>query len=549
MRVGNVWVAVTVCSASLVVWAQTPQAPVFRSSANLVPLTVTVFDKRGAPVTDLSAKDFTVYENNQPREILSFFTQAMGGPRLAGAPPAPNGVTPAQRRRFLLVLGFGRIQYPGKGVDGAIDFVRNRLLPDDAVAIMAFHRTTEFTTNHQAVLTVLQRFRQHHERIVWDIGEYFQYTRSPFSRGGPPLPQSMLTRIDREVFGAAVATTPSPDTPLSLRETVNYLLSMDRSLVVIDKPWQRQLTFAALVEQLDRTGWSLGDAVLLGSRLKLFGGIEYLRDLDGDKHIVVIAQDGIAWSADTARLLARRAAGARATVHFVWTRGTSPSRLGTSGCLPCRDVTQLTGGHYTSVNYAGEALARIDRASRFSYLLGYAPLDPSFDANYREVQVKVNRPGVTVQFAHGYYASPEVEAAEMAETVRQTRVEAALAVYDAMTEIPVNIAVLPTTGEPGALRVELSIDASALALDPANELRTGQLEIQVHCADRRQTIIGNVTQRLDLKASPDTHARWLRDGFRHVVDVPVKGVPMFVKAVVYDFGNDRVGSRVLKINP
>jgi hypothetical protein len=78
-------------------------------------------------------------------------------------------------------------------------------------------------------------------------------------------------------------------------------------------------------------------------------------------------------------------------------------------------------------------------------------------------------------------------------------------------------------------------------------LRTAQLEIQVHCADRRETIIGSLTQRVDLKASPVTHDKWLQDGLRHVLDVPINGEARFVKAVVYDFGNDRVGSRVLRI--
>jgi VWFA-related protein len=544
MRVGSV-VAVTACSASLVVLAQAPQTPVFRSTAILVPLTVTVLDSRGAPVTDLTAADFAVYENDQPREILSFFTQAMTGPRVAGAPAAANGMTPARRRRFLLVLGFGRIQQPGRGVDGALSLVRERLLPDDAVAVMAFHRTTEFTTNHQAVLAVLQRFKQHHERIVWDIREYFRRTRSPFSRGGPPLPAAMLARIDRDVFGVAASNAPGSNAPLALRDTVNYLLSMDRSLQVIDEPWQRQRSFADLVDQLDRAGWSLADAVTMSSRLKLFGGIELVRDLDGDKHVVVIAEDGIAGTADTARLLARRAAGARIAVHYIYTRGTNIR--GSSGCLPCRDVTEWTGGQYTSVDYADQALARIDQATRFSYLLGYAPLDPSPDARYREVHVKVNRPGVVVQFARGYYASPEAQAAEMAETVRQTRVEAALAVFEPLTEIPVSIAVVPSPDSPGVLRVELAIDAAALSLSGPDDLRTGQLEIQVYCADRRETMIGSITERLDLKARPDTYARWLRDGFRHVLGVPVKGVPAFVKAVVFDFGNGRVGSRVVKI--
>ena len=557
MRSASVLVAVSICSTGLVVLAQssqtppaspqTPQTPVFRSSVDLVPLTVTVLDRRGRPVTDLSAGDFTVFENDRRREIVTFFTQAMDGKGVAAAAPATGGIVPAQRRLFLLVLGFGRIQFPGRGVDGALSFVRDRLLPSDAVSVMAFHRTTTFTTDHRAVVGVLERYKHHHERIVWEINEYFRRTRSPFSRGGPPLPQAMLSQIEADIFGSGTATPGTPSATLTLRNTADLLLSLDRALLVVDKPWQRQRSFAELVEAYDRSGWTLSDAVVMSSRLKLLAGIEHVRDLDGDRHVVVIAETGIPATADAAGMLARRAAAARVAVDYIWTRGTN--RFGGSGCASCRDLAELTGGHYTSVDYADQALARIDQATRFSYLLGYAPLNTTLDANYRNVRVTVNRRGVVVQFAHGYYATPEAEAAEVREAIRQTRMEAALALPTPVTEIPVAVAVVPASGSaaPGMLRVEVALDASTLALQLIDGRRTGQLELQVHCADARETIIGSLMQRLDLNAAPETYAEWLQDRFRHVVEVPIKGVPGFVKAVVYDFGGDRVGSRVLTI--
>src|SRR5262245_41316691 len=58
--------------------AQSPQTPVFRSGASVVPLTVTVLDQKGLPVTDLTAADFTVHENGRERSIINFFPQFMG---------------------------------------------------------------------------------------------------------------------------------------------------------------------------------------------------------------------------------------------------------------------------------------------------------------------------------------------------------------------------------------------------------------------------------------------------------------------------------------
>src|SRR6185295_17792976 len=59
----------------------------------------------------------------------------------------------------------GRLQGPSRGIDAAISLVRDRLLPQDQVAVLAFNRATDFTTDHRTILLVLERFRQRHEGI------------------------------------------------------------------------------------------------------------------------------------------------------------------------------------------------------------------------------------------------------------------------------------------------------------------------------------------------------------------------------------------------
>ena len=84
-----------------------------------------------------------------------------------------NQLEPATRRTFLIVPAFGRVQEPTKALDGAIAFVREHLLPQDAVAVIAFHRVTTFTTDHEAIAQVLTRYKKEHERIWWDAVRYF----------------------------------------------------------------------------------------------------------------------------------------------------------------------------------------------------------------------------------------------------------------------------------------------------------------------------------------------------------------------------------------
>jgi len=44
----------------------------FKAQANIVVLNATVTDKDGNPVTDLTAKDFKVYDDGKPQKIDTF---------------------------------------------------------------------------------------------------------------------------------------------------------------------------------------------------------------------------------------------------------------------------------------------------------------------------------------------------------------------------------------------------------------------------------------------------------------------------------------------
>jgi hypothetical protein len=60
-------------------------------------------------------------------------------------------------------------------------------------------------------------------------------------------------------------------------------------------------------------------------------------------------------------------------------------------------------------------------------------------------------------------------------------------------------------------------------------------------------VIGDFGEQLELKASEEQYAEWLKTGIRRVVRVPMAGVPKFVKVVVYDYGSERAGSMTATI--
>jgi VWFA-related protein len=550
---------------------QNPQTPVFRSGISVVPLTVTVVDRDGVPVADLARADFTVYENGQPREILNFYPQtftaqpdAIVAPGAAGLRWSPAGLAPATRRAFLFVLGFGRIQYPAKGVDGALAFVREKLLPQDLVAVLAFNRASEFTTDHAEVARLLERFRQDHERLVLEIREFRRRNLR-----STELPEFIQQDIDALFSGRPVPRrrgAPRFDSEPSLvpfRSATDLLLNMDAMLPIVENAWDRQQTYAELTDEIYRRRNSSLSIVMLQSTLaKLYSGIEYLRPLAAEKHLVFLGERPSfrlgAGAVDDDYRLARRASDARVVMHVIYTDGTPPPPKPGRAIDPhafnvssAQNVSELTGGYYTSLKMAVDALGVIDRTSRVSYLIGYEPTNHVADGRFRSVHVTVNRPDLTVRYRHGYYAVEDVPPAQLKELVARARVEMAAGIAQEATGITVtaDASVLPRMGVTSQLRVTVVIDASHLAFaTSADGARTGELDLQVYVGDASERTIGEFSERIELSGDAATHAAWLANGIRRTVRVPFVETARYVKVVVYDYRSDLIGStmRTLK---
>ena len=130
----------------------------------IVPVDVRVLGRDGKPVTDLKQSDFTVLEDGIRQDVRHFSANGLVPmPVETGArPPLRTRSSPdiqeQPARIFLIVLGRGRLQEPSMGLNVVIHMVRDRLLPQDQVAVMAYNRATDFTTNRQKIVEVLDQF-------------------------------------------------------------------------------------------------------------------------------------------------------------------------------------------------------------------------------------------------------------------------------------------------------------------------------------------------------------------------------------------------------
>ena len=91
------------------------------------------------------------------------------------------------------------------------------------------------------------------------------------------------------------------------------------------------------------------------------------------------------------------------------------------------------------------------------------------------------------------------------------------------------------------------MDARTVDFTDLGGEKVAALQVAVFAGSRGQDLLGEQSDAIDLRLGPEAYERVLREGYRHTVHVPVTREPHHLKAVVYDFLGDRVGSAVRQI--
>jgi len=560
----------------------------FRSRVVVVPVDVHVVDGDGRAVTDLTAEDFTILENGRPQPIAHFSRQILEPdppPSEAGGPafrqPRGEALAPLRQRIFLIFLGRGRLQYPAAGVDGVIEFVRERALPQDQIAVMAWNRATAFTTDHARILEVLGRFLRGHEKIEAYFAEQDRSLAAIYGTGEiPPKIQKQIDDIFEGAGSRALLQDPLANTnqvTAVQRQTIGDLMRND----LLSQRTGPELT-DAFVESVSTDSGTFGlDQYLQASAESvfdlgnLFKAIAYLRYLEGEKRLIFVSEHGLFLPQIAGNSgIAAAAADARVAIDTIHTGGMSAygnaSLVASSGSgagplrsvadevraggaaiaassyfrvRALRDISDYTGGIASAYRKAIDGLERVDGVTRTSYLLGYYPRDESRDGRYRRLEVKVNRPGVRVFSRGGYYARDEIVTTNRREFLTYTRIAAAGGYDRDAPDIKIDLNV---TADPRAktVTVELTVDPEKLSFEDVNGRHATTLDVAIFCGDERRDIVGELWRKVDLSFTDQTFARLNRERLAFSVTVPVERTPRFVKAVVYDYGADLVGSRV-----
>jgi hypothetical protein len=290
----------------------------------------------------------------------------------------------------------------------------------------------------------------------------------------------------------------------------------------------------------------------------LLTGIDYMRRLEGEKHLVFVTSRGLA--PGPAATLAARASHARVVIDTIFTggvmaapvpdnvRAAAIAQMSSPGPIvsptfqyqdridTLKDVATETGGQASSNWSAATAVDKVDRATRFSYLLGYRSTDGVIDARFRRITVRVTRPSLTVLYRHGYYANEGPPPPNPGEFEAERRIAVAARYDKDITDIPVQVKAWTLTrkGDGGTLELDLIIDPVRMVFSTANGQMANPLELVIGAIDAADRPVGQARYSVDIRFSSDVYRRYQQSGLPIHASLPVKAAPNRLKIVVYD---------------
>ena len=292
----------SVVSLTLATWgawtgilmAQQPPAPaaapdqtaVFRGGVDLLNLSVTVTDKKGRSVTDLTQDDFLVYEDKKPQTIVNFSSA-----KQANTTPIGLGLV----LDASMSMTSDRLQSMRIAVEG---MVNNRLRKDDELYVVEFNKdaklTKEWTTDKRSVIDTIRRIKTHEGTAIYNA----IMLSLPVSKQGRHKKQVMLVITDG---GDTHSTVSRADVAAAARasDVIIYALVVDNEPGFYSKsdPTVRQAA-SELARVTDATGGrtqyvqglgELENAIeQLGKEFTQQYELSYARGTDGRLHEIAV---------------------------------------------------------------------------------------------------------------------------------------------------------------------------------------------------------------------------------------------------------------------
>jgi VWFA-related protein len=528
-----------------------PPAVTFRTEVNYVEIDAVVTDAEQRPVTDLTPDDFEVFEDGRRQTVSTFSLVDLpierrasaalaGAPRqVAVEPDVATNASIAEGRIYVLVLDDLHTSLSNTGrVKGFVrNFIEQNVGVNDLVAVVHTSgdvtASQDFTGNRRLMLDAIDRFTGRRLR-----SEALELTEG--------LAEELRRRDPNDT--ATNPANPAGDG----RDPFQPYRGLDQ--FELTRAYQARAALAVI------------------KRLA-----ELMEDIHGRRKAMLLVSEGISYNVfdsfqhtsagtimgDATEAMAA-ATRANLAIYAIDPRGlaTSGDEIETSGTSSAEphfrtaaavlDVLRLsqqslrvlaeqTGG-FAAVNendFSG-VFDRIVRENSTYYLLGYQSTNDQRDGQFREIEVRVNRPGLQVRSRQGYAAARGPAPRSEVDPLRAAR-ESPLPLPD----IPLAVSAAPfhrDDDNAAAVAVTVEMGADRFEFSESDGKLVDTVTVAFSAVDAEGTVRASHEHVLNLEMAPQTAALTRQSGLRVVSELVVPPGRYRLRIAALEEGTGRTGS-------
>ncbi len=401
----------------------------YEAGVTLKLVQVSVVDRKGNPVKDLTRDDFLVYDNGKRVTLTEYEKHVLGSipvetqerPAAAKpAQPAPS-TAPEMDRKFFFLFDFAFNNDRGvvKAREAALAFMDKNVRPEDDIGILTYSmikglRVQEYLTrDHGKVREYIDKIsRKDMAGRVNEIEESYYRSLLTASESSDP-------RNSQKVEGEVGKNTNTSSNYSWQRQEGRRLAEFyierlnNLALALRQVPGRKYFLFfssgvpASSIYGLYKQGRSRDESMFdVGDPVLRAKNEAMLREFSASGCTI--------YSFDTREAAKGADLFAYDEMTFGGYRGLEGSVFSDStgifrdeqftGRNSLQRMSQVTGGEYFgNIDFHDKSFAKVENQTGSFYVLGY-PISEKEDGKYHEVRVEVKRPGCKVRGSSGYFS-------------------------------------------------------------------------------------------------------------------------------------------------
>jgi VWFA-related protein len=513
------------------------QRATFSTTTNVVIVNVTVLDRNGKPIDNLTKDDFEVYEDGKLQKLQAVDFQRLNSTTLpppsqaSAQPAAPKGYNPEaekavlkssmlskyqDRRLIVMLFDFSSMQpaEQTRAKEAAIHFLSTQMTSSDTVSIMIFGTTLQtvqdFTSDRDLLIATVNKFRigEASENATFadegtdsqDVSGQFVADETEFNIFNADLKLAALEDAARTlgqypekkalIYISSGIQKNGVDNQSQLRATVNTAIRSNVAFYPIDA---RGLS--ALVPG--------GDATTTGSG---FGSELY--------------------SGSAQRTLKENFNNQQETL------ATLALDTGGKALLDSNDLT--------------DGMRQVQKDFSSYYVLSYVSSNTALDGRYRRIQVKLAPRLATLRakldYRQGYYGPTTF--AHMRDADKEAQLSQALLSDNPVTDLPIAVEVdyFRLAKDKYFAPISVKIPGSALAFHSKGAKQATELDFIAEVFDVRGRSAATVRDTIPLKVDVGTAGQVVRKSIQYDTGVTLTPGNYKLRFVARENGEGKVGT-------